>query len=110
MTAAEVKTMCSQMGLYFDEDHPDHISTGKIGSLAPPFMEYTLEQVPTYADGLSDYLDIKRLTLWIYSDTEECTAEEAVRSVLDAKELRYTRKPKYMEELQMWAISYSMQV
>lgn len=110
MTKAEVKTMCSQMGLYFDPKHPDHISVKKLNSLAPPFMEYTLEQVPVYADGLSDYLDIKKLTLWIYSDTEECTEEETVRSVLDAAELRYIREPKYMEELQMWAISYSMQV
>lgn len=98
------------MGLYFDRKHPDHISTRKLESLAPPFMEWTLSDVPVYADGMSDYLDIKQLTIWIYSDTEECGAEEGVKTVLDAKELRYMRETTYMEELQMWAISYRMQV
>ena len=109
MTREEVKTMCDGMGLYYDRKHPDHISTKKLESLAPPFMEYTLEQVPVYADG-KNYLDIKMLTIWIYSDTEECTAEPLVQAVLDAEELRYKRETRYMEELQMWAISYSMQV
>ena len=110
MTREEVRTMCRRMGLYFDEKHPDHISREKLKRLAPPFMEYTLEPVPVYADGASDYLDIQQLTIWIYSDTEECTAEPGVRAVLDAEELRYIRGATYMEELRMWAISYSMQV
>ena len=110
MTKSEVKEMCYGMGIYFDEKHPDHISTQKLKSIAPPIMEYTLEPVPVYADGMSDYLDIQQLTLWIYSDTEESTAESQIRAVLDAAELRYKRSTTYMEELQMWAITYRMQV
>lgn len=110
MTTDDVKAMCGRMGLYFDEDHPDHISRNKLRSLPPPFMEFTVTDVPWPADGLSDYLDIKELNIWIYSDTDVCPKETQVAAVLDEYDLRYRRTATYMEEVQMWAINYNMQV
>ena len=51
MTSAEVKEMCTKMGVTFDADHPDHITAGKLQSLAPPFMEYILTDMQVYAHG-----------------------------------------------------------
>ena len=110
MTKQEVADMCGEMGIYFDRDHPDHISRKKLQGLPPPFMEYTITQVPWAADGMSDYLDIKELNIWIYSDTDVCRKEDSVRAVLDTEELRYKRTASYMEEVQMWAINYNMQI
>jgi len=97
------------MGVYFDGNHPDHISANKLSSLSPPFMEYFLTDKPVYADGIR-YLDIKELTVRIYSDTEVSGAEDTVQQVLEEEGLRWRRSAEYIEELQMWAISYGMEV
>lgn len=109
MTHEEVKAMCEKMNIVFDKDHPDHISTNKLKSLAPPFMEYILTDAPVYADG-KRYLDIKKLEIRIYSDSEISEAETEVQKVLDAEELRWKRESEYMEEIQLWAIIYKLEV
>lgn len=78
MTNQEVKEMCKRMGIVFDEDHPDHITEDKLRTLLPPFMEYTLVDNPVFADG-KRYIDIKNLTIRIYSDTETAEVEENVQ-------------------------------
>lgn len=109
MTSEEVKQMCKKMGIKFDENHPDHITTEKMQSLSPPFMEYTLIDHPVIADGVN-YLDIKDLTIRIYSDTEISEAEEKVQEVLIQVDIRWKRSSEYVEELQMWEIIYKMEV
>ncbi|MDD7391197.1 MAG: hypothetical protein PUG60_16375 [Lachnospiraceae bacterium] len=109
MTETEVKEMCRKMGVYFDEDHPDHITASKLKTLAPPFMEYILTDHTIYADG-GRYIDIKDLTIRIYSDTEVSEMEPAVQEVLEAEDLRWRRSSEFIEELLLWAIQYTMQV
>lgn len=109
MTSAEVKIMCKRMNVPFDEDHPDHITADKLQSLSPPFMEYILTDHPVYADGMR-YIDIKDLTIRIYSDTEVSEAEENVQSVLEEEDIRWKRSVEYMEELLLFAIIYKMEV
>lgn len=109
MTETEVKMMCRKMGVVFDEDHPDHITAGKLKSLTPPFMEYLLADKPVYADGRR-YLDIRELTIRIYSDTEVSEAEGKIQEVLEGEELRWKRSSEYIDELRMWAIAYRLQV
>lgn len=109
MTSTEVKEMCAKFGLVFDEDHPDHITAAKLKTLSPPFMEYFLTDHPVYADGIR-YLDIKDLTIRIYSDTEVSEAEETVQDVLAEEELRWKRSCEFLEELLLWAIIYKMEV
>lgn len=109
MTSEEVKTMCREMGVMFDENHPDHITADKLQNIVPPFMEYILTDHPIYADG-KRYIEIKDLTLRIYSDTEVSEAEEAVQNVLEEKELRWKRSVEYIEELQLFAIIYKTEV
>lgn len=109
MTKEEVKKLCKRMKIIFDEEHPDHISANKLKALSPPFMEYILTDKPVYADG-KRYLDIKELTIRIYSDTEVSEAEEAVQEVLESEELRWKRSCEYIEELLLWAIIYKLEV
>lgn len=109
MTSQEVKEMCRKMGVIFDEEHPDHITADKLQSLAPPFMEYVLTDKPVHADG-KRYLDIKELTLRIYSDTEVSEAEKDIQNVLESEDLRWRRSCEYIEELLLWAIIYKLQV
>jgi hypothetical protein len=109
MTGMEVKEMCRRMGVVFDKDHPDHITVDKMKPLTPPFMEYLLADRPVYADSRR-YLDIKELTIRIYSDTEVSEAEGKVQEVLEGEELRWKRSSEYIDELILWAITYRLQV
>ena len=109
MTETEVREMCKRMRVFFDEDHPDHITATKLKALAPPFMEYFLTDHPIYADG-KRYIDIKDLTIRIYSDTEVSEAETSVQEVLEAEDLRWKRSSEFIEELSLWAIQYTMEV
>ena len=109
MTSEEVKSMCREMGVMFDENHPDHITADKMQNITPPFMEYVLTDHPIYADG-ERYIEIKDLTLRIYSDTEVSEAEEAVQIVLAGKDIRWQRSAEYIEELLLFAIIYKMEV
>ncbi len=109
MTNTDVKEMCKKMGVFFDETHPDHITAEKLTSLSLPFMEYMLADKPVCADG-KRYIDIKELTIRVYSDTETSEVEENIQSVLENEDLRWRRSCEYVEELMLWAICYKMEV
>lgn len=109
MTSNEVKEMCQEMGVYFDQDHPDHISLSKLKTLAPPFMEYVLTDRSVYADGIR-YLDIKELSIRIYSDTETSEREELVQKVLEDYDLRWKRSYEWVDDILMWVIIYRTEV
>lgn len=109
MTETEVREMCKRMDIVFDVDHPDHITASKLKTLSPPFMEYFLVDNPVYADG-TRYIDIKDLTIRIYSDTETSEAESNVKQVLEEEDLRWRRSSEYIEELMLWAIEYKTEV
>ena len=109
MTKDEVKMMCREMGIVFDEAHPDHITASKLKSLSPPFMEYILIDKPVHADGIR-YLDITELDIRIYSDTEVSSSEDKVQEILEKNELRWKRSSEYIDELLLWLIIYKMEV
>ena len=109
MTNDEVKDMCRRMEIVFDEDHPDHLTESKLKTLEPPFMECVLTDKAIYADG-ARYIDIKQLSLRIYSDTEVSEKEKIVQEVLETEELRWLRSSEYIDELQLWAIEYKLEV
>lgn len=67
MTRDEIRVALNQTGLYYDVDHPDHISGDKIANLAPPFMEWGTEDVRIRADGI-DYISYYQLIVRVYTD------------------------------------------
>lgn len=109
MTSEDVKEMCKRMGVFFDETHPDHIAVEKLKAISPPFMEYILEDHPIHADGIR-YIDIKDLTIRIYSDTEVSEAEDGVKHILEEEDIRWKRSTEYIDELSLWAIIYKTEV
>ena len=109
MTRSEVMDMMRETGVIFDEEHPDHITADKFLALEPPFMEYVLEDAPVIADAIR-YLDIKRLRINLYSDTEETSAESAIEQVLDHEELRWRKEKEFIDEILMWNIVYTLEV
>lgn len=109
MTRQEIADMLREAGVYFDEDHPDHIAEEKLESLLPPFMEFTATDKPVNADGRR-YIDIKQLTVRLYSDTEETEAESGIEGALEARDLRWRKNREYMDDLGMWAITYTLEV
>lgn len=109
MTRQEVKSMVSNMHITFDPVHPDHIEAKRLVRLRPPFLEYTLEDVPVYADGVR-YCDIMRLRIRLYSDVEVSGVETIIHEVLEGNDLRWQRDSEYIEELALWAIIYTVEV
>lgn len=109
MTRTEVKEMVARMDIPFDEVHPDHITASRFASIEPPFLEYTLSDASVFADGRR-YLDIKRLAINLWSDTEECPEEADVESVLESEDLRWRVNREFIEEPQLWLITYNLEV
>lgn len=109
MTREEITTMVGTMGLYYDSDHPDHISTDAINSIAPPFMEFDAVEHPIFADGESYIDDIFDVTLRIYSETQSITEESTVTSVLSGEDLRWRRSVEFNDYMQLFEISYKFQ-
>ncbi len=109
MDRQEVKEMVMQMGVTFDDTHPDHIDISNIEQLTPPFLEYTLTDAPVYADGIR-YLDIKRLVITLYSDDEESEAEAMIEAVLTDEDLRWRKNREFIEDILMWNITYTLEV
>lgn len=109
MNRNEVKEMCRRMNVLFDQDHPDHISEETLLSNPPPFMQYTLTETPVIADGVM-YIDIKRLVITLFSDTEESSAEGSIERVLREEELRWRKSREFIEEYLMWNIIYTLEV
>lgn len=109
MTPTEVRTMVDQMNVVYDSDHPDHINQNKLRNLAPPFVEYVLEDHPIWADGRR-YISFYDMTLRIYSEYETSEVETSVQSVLESYDIRWRRETEYIQELSLFAIIYTMEV
>lgn len=110
MTPTEVRRMVTNMGLVYDNDHPDHITRSKLQTLSPPFAEYILEDHPIWADGRRYISDIYDMTLRIYSEYETAEVEETVQAVFASYDLRWKREVQYIDELRLFAIIYTTEV
>lgn len=114
MTRDEIREKIESFGLYFDPDHPDHISREKIATLEPPFLEWGTQKRELRADGV-DYVLWERLTIYLYKDTNEDIEaltgddrpfEEALTEAFD----RFRAKKNYDDELGLYITEYNMEV
>lgn len=114
MTRDEIRAKIEGLGIYFDPDHPDHISREKISTLEPPFMEWGTQRRSLRADG-TDYALWERLIIYLYDDTNEDTEtltgdgrrfEDALTAAFD----RYRAEKKYDDELGLYYTEYTMEV
>lgn len=109
MAREDIISMIDTMGLYYDTDHPDHISEDAINSIAPPFLEADIIQHVIPADGENYIDDIFDVTLRIYSEATSVSEESTVTSVLSEEDLRWRRDCKFNDYMQLFEISYKFQ-
>lgn len=114
MTREEIREELDKLGLYYDPDHPDHISREKIDTMPPPFMEWGTQERYIRADGV-DYLTYQELTVRIYADHNEdvdITAEDGktVDETLRASFDRFRKNRYYNDELLLYETDYTMEV
>lgn len=114
MTRQEIREKIEGFGIYFDPDHPDHISAEKIDTLEPPFLEWGTQKRELRADG-ADYVLWEHLTILLYTDTNEDVTvlteddrpfEEALADAFD----RFSAAKSYDDELGLYVTEYTMEV
>jgi len=114
MTRNEIREKIEGFGIYFDPDHPDHISRDKIETLEPPFLEWGTQKRSLRADGI-DYVLWERLSIYLYTDTNEDVEthtadgrrfEDALAEAFD----RFNATKNYDDELGLYFTEYTMEV
>ena len=113
MTRDEIRTEIDKLGLYYDPDHPDHISKEIIATLPPPFLEWGTQENYIRADGI-DYIISLNLIVRVYTDTNEDTpilvdgrtADDVLRESFE----RFVKKQYYDDELSLYETEYTMEV
>lgn len=108
MTREEIIEMAGTMGIYFDADHPDHISEDSVNTILPPFMELDIVEHPIYADG-NIYIMIYDVTIRIYSEAQAAVQEGGVTSALEDADIRWKRSVSFNEYMDLFEISYKFQ-
>ena len=109
MTAEEVRSLISSTGFYFDPDHPDFIESSKKEQLAPPFLEYEIEDVNFFADGIV-YFKRKKLTIRLYTDVYDKDAEGTLEAVLSGAGIGFSKEKEYYNSIGLWESGYTMEV
>lgn len=114
MTREEIKEKIDAFGIYFDPDHPDHISREKISTLQTPFLEWGTQRRTLRADGV-DFAVWERLTIYLYTDANEDVEtrtadgrrfEDALKEAFD----RFRATKSYDDELGLYFTEYTMEV
>ena len=114
MTREEIAIELDKLGIYYDPDHPDHISREKIDELSPPFMEWGTQDNYIRADGIN-YLVSKRLIVRIYNEDNEDHVIETpsgatVDEVIEASFDRYSKVQYYNDDMSLYETNYMMEV
>lgn len=114
MTRSDIAVELDKLGIYYDPDHPDHISREKLDTLEPPFMEWGTQEDYIRADGIN-YLTSRRLIVRIYSDTNEdveitTPSGRTVDEVLGESFDRFTKQQYYNDDLSLYETNYNTEV
>ncbi len=105
MTRKEIADMIAEIGLpYAYYEFPDGTEQ------APPFIcFYFPEDDNLYADN-TNYADIKRLWVELYTDDKDFEKEALVEAALKGAGLTYRRSETHIGSERMWQILYEMEV
>ena len=109
MTAEEVRNLISSTGFYFDPEHPDFIESSKKEQLTPPFLEYELEDINYFADGII-YFKRKKLTIRLYTDVYDKEAESTLEAALQSAGIGFSKDRNYFNQIGLWESGYQMEV
>lgn len=112
MERTELIELMKTVGIYFDEDHPDHITVEKLedGELTPPFMEFDVFEDGIRADGIT-YLRYTRVNVRKYDDSDDGTTHAMFREAMDAACVSYQMtNHEYDDVLGLWVTKYTFTV
>ena len=105
MTFQEVKNMVESIGLpYAYFQFPE--KTGQ----APPFICFFYTNSDDLFADNSNYQDIRRLNIELYTSTKDFTLEKTIEDILKLNGFTYYREENFIETEKIWQIAYEMEV
>ena len=105
MTFQEVKNMVESIGLpYAYFQFPE--KTGQ----APPFVCFFYTNSDDLFADNSNYQDIRRLNIELYTSTKDFALEKTIEDTLKLNGFSYYREENFIETEKIWQIAYEMEV
>lgn len=105
MTFQEVKNMVESIGLpYAYFQFPE--GTGQ----APPFICFFYTNSDDLFADNSNYQDIRRLNIELYTSTKDFALEKTIEDTLKLNGFSYYREENFIETEKIWQIAYEMEV
>lgn len=105
MTLQEVNNMVESIGLpYAYFQFPE--KTGQ----APPFICFFYTNSDDLFADDSNYQDIRRLNIELYTSTKDFTLEKTIEDTLKLNGFSYYREENFIETEKIWQIAYEMEV
>ncbi|MBQ9328941.1 MAG: hypothetical protein IJ225_10495 [Solobacterium sp.] len=108
----EIIELMKTAGLFFDEDHPDHITVEKLekGIIEPPFMEFDILEQNLRADGMT-YLRYTVVNVRKYDDIDDGVTHARFRDAMDEAMISYRMTAhEYDDVLGLWVTRYTFTV
>lgn len=105
MTLQEVNNMVESIGLpYAYFQFPER--TGQ----APPFICFFYTNSDDLFADDSNYQDIRRLNIELYTSTKDFALEKTIEDTLKLNGFSYYREENFIETEKIWQIAYEMEV
>ena len=105
MTFQEVKNMVESIGLpYAYFQFPEGTRQ------APPFICFFYTNSDDLFADNSNYQDIRRLNIELYTSTKDFTLEKTIEDTLKLNGFSYYREENFIETEKIWQIAYEMEV
>lgn len=105
MTFQEVNNMVESIGLpYAYFQFPE--KTGQ----APPFICFFYTNSDDLFADDSNYQDIRRLNIELYTSTKDFALEKTIEDTLKLNGFSYYREENFIETEKIWQIAYEMEV
>ena len=105
MTFQEVNNMVESIGLpYAYFQFPE--KTGQ----APPFICFFYTNSDDLFADNSNYQDIRRLNIELYTSTKDFALEKTIENTLKLNGFSYYREENFIETEKIWQIAYEMEV
>lgn len=105
MTFQEVKNMVESIGLpYAYFQFPEGTRQ------APPFICFFYTNSDDLFADNSNYQDIRRLNIELYTSTKDFALEKTIENTLKLNGFSYYREENFIETEKIWQIAYEMEV
>lgn len=109
MSHPEIEAMFAESGIYTDPDHHEYIELKKRQHLDTPFLEYDIDPVHVYADGVI-YATISRVTARLFTRMKEEDSTFRIRGILKEHGIKYREESELVSSEMIWLTTFTMEV